>query len=107
MNNNQVTDVCYGCGVTQPYGTMEDVNENDFDIFCNDCHPNKKVDILEENTETKLLYLAIHQMYEVDRGLCNMTTEDWIQELAKCMNDPDYKQKFWAEYREYRKAMDA
>ena len=64
-------------------------------------------EFLKESYETKLLYLAIHQMYEVDRGLCNMTTEDWIQELAKCMNDPDYKQNFWAEYREYRKAMDA
>tara|TARA_B100000900_G_scaffold111511_1_gene93256 strand:- start:1182 stop:1322 length:141 start_codon:yes stop_codon:yes gene_type:complete len=46
-------------------------------------------------------------MYEVDRGLCNMTTLDWIQELAKAMTDPDYKEKFKSEYREYRKAMDA
>ena len=64
-------------------------------------------EFLKESYETKLLYLSIHQMYEVDRGLCNMTTLDWIQELAKSMTDPDYKEKFKSEYREYRKAMDA
>jgi hypothetical protein len=38
-------DICYNCGVVQEYGTMRDVNENDFDIFCNDCHPSKDTEL--------------------------------------------------------------
>jgi hypothetical protein len=30
-------DVCYGCGAIGEYGTFEDINEVDFDIFCPNC----------------------------------------------------------------------
>jgi len=67
----------------------------------------KMIPVLEETWETKLLYLSIHQMYEVDRDNCLMSTNDWILELAKAMTDPDYKEKFKKEYREYRKEVEA
>lgn len=30
-------DICYQCGVVQEYGKMQDINELDFDILCNEC----------------------------------------------------------------------
>jgi hypothetical protein len=63
--------------------------------------------ILDQPIEIKLLYLSLHQMYEVDRDNCLMSTSDWILELAKAMTDPDYKEKFKKEYREYRKEVEA
>jgi capsule polysaccharide export protein KpsE/RkpR len=35
-------DICYGCGKVQDYRTMEDVTEDSFAIFCDDCHPEVK-----------------------------------------------------------------
>ena len=46
-------------------------------------------------------------MYEVDRGNCHFTHEDWIREIALAMTDSKYKENFFAEYQEYVKAMDA
>jgi|TARA_A100000172_G_scaffold65466_1_gene44998 hypothetical protein len=88
-------DICYNCGVAQEYGTMRDVNENDFDIFCNDCYPSNEI-------EGKLTH-----MYEVDRNNCHFTHKDWIKQLALAMTDPKYKEKFLAEHQEYVKAMNA
>jgi len=31
-------DICSQCGVTQESNTMQDINEVDFDIFCDDCY---------------------------------------------------------------------
>jgi len=44
-------------------------------------------------------------MYEVDRGNCLMTNEDWIKELALAMTDPDYKSKFLVAHQSYINAM--
>ena len=41
---DEMTDICYKCGKIQEYGTMEDINEFDFDIFCGDC-----IKIIKEN----------------------------------------------------------
>lgn len=38
-NINDGSDVCYRCGKTQRYQTMKDVNEDDFAIYCDECHP--------------------------------------------------------------------
>ena len=35
-------DICYECGAVQESGTMQDVNEIDFDIFCDDCLESKE-----------------------------------------------------------------
>tara|TARA_R110002072_G_scaffold260422_1_gene418896 strand:+ start:176 stop:736 length:561 start_codon:yes stop_codon:yes gene_type:complete len=37
MEFEVMTDICYDCGRVQSYGTMQDINEDDFDIFCDDC----------------------------------------------------------------------
>jgi len=37
MEFEVMTDICYDCGRVQSYGTMKDINEDDFDIFCDDC----------------------------------------------------------------------
>ena len=34
---NEGKDICYKCGKVQDYGTMQDRNETDFDIFCDNC----------------------------------------------------------------------
>ena len=41
---DEMTDICYKCGKIQEYGTMQDINETDFDIFCDDC-------IIKENKQ--------------------------------------------------------
>ncbi len=61
-----------------------------------------KIIPLHNDIEEMLTY-----MYEVDRGNCLMTNEDWIKELALAMTDPKYKEKFLAEHQEYVKAMNA
>lgn len=33
------SDICYKCGTAQDYGTMKDVVEDDFAIYCDNCHP--------------------------------------------------------------------
>lgn len=48
-------DICYGCGVSQQYGTMKDMNEVDFDIYCDDCFDKIK----EVEHELKLIYQKI------------------------------------------------
>ena len=30
-------DICYGCGKVQDYGTMQDISDTEFDIFCDAC----------------------------------------------------------------------
>ncbi|GAF99705.1 unnamed protein product, partial [marine sediment metagenome] len=40
--------------------------------------------------------------YEVDIHNCAMTHEEWIKELAKAMLDKGYKDKFLAEYKDYK-----
>ena len=34
---NQLFDICSKCEGVQLYGTMEDINEIDFDLICNNC----------------------------------------------------------------------
>tara|TARA_B100000287_G_scaffold44104_1_gene39684 strand:+ start:1225 stop:1368 length:144 start_codon:yes stop_codon:yes gene_type:complete len=41
-------DICYGCGVSQQYGTMKDMNEVDFDIYCDDCFDEIKKGVSDE-----------------------------------------------------------
>jgi len=36
-------DTCSQCGITQEANTMQDINEVDFNIFCDDCYPEKEV----------------------------------------------------------------
>jgi len=104
-------DICYNCGVVQEYGTMRDVNENDFDIFCNDCHPSYDLNGIEETMRTNSIPMTndfeemLTYMYEVDRDNCLFTHKDWIRELALAMTDPRYKEKFLVEHYEYVKAM--
>ena len=52
----KVQDICYNCGVAQEYGTMRDVNENDFDIFCDDCHPSKDVKTYKFAVPCSMIY---------------------------------------------------
>ena len=41
--------------------------------------------------------------YEIDLNNCNMTNQEWIKELAKCMADPDsYRIQFFNELIEYK-----
>lgn len=48
-------DVCYRCGCVQEYGTMKDVNETEFAIYCKSCHPIetaiKELGIIEEKLD--------------------------------------------------------
>jgi hypothetical protein len=37
MEFEVMTDICYDCGKVQRHGTMKDINEDGFDIFCDDC----------------------------------------------------------------------
>lgn len=34
-------DICYKCSKIQEYGTMKDINEIDFDIYCDECIEDK------------------------------------------------------------------
>ena len=56
--------------------------------------------------KVKELLEELKRYYEIDRNNCNMTNEDWIQELAKCMANPDtYRIQFIQELIEYNKLM--
>ena len=37
MDNEKVYDICYKCGKADDYLTMNELNESDFDIYCDDC----------------------------------------------------------------------
>ena len=41
----QGCDICYKCSKIQEYGTMEDINEVDFDIYCDECIKDKKKEL--------------------------------------------------------------
>ena len=36
-NPTQGFDICSKCNNVQLYGTMKDINQNNFDLICNDC----------------------------------------------------------------------
>ena len=36
-NPSQGFDICSKCNCVQLYGSMKDINENDFNLICNDC----------------------------------------------------------------------
>ena len=56
--------------------------------------------------KVKELIEKLKRYYEIDRNNCNMTNEDWIEELAKCMSKPDtYRIQFFNELIEYNKLM--
>lgn len=40
-NETEGFDICYECGVVQEYGTMQDINEFDFDVLCVECFKKK------------------------------------------------------------------
>ena len=35
---NEGFDICYKCGKSQEYGTMTDITDIGFDIYCDKCH---------------------------------------------------------------------
>ena len=35
-------DICYDCEESKEYGTMQDVDMFEFDIYCDDCLPKHK-----------------------------------------------------------------
>jgi len=35
-------DICYDCEKVQDYGTMTDIKDDKFDIFCDDCLEERK-----------------------------------------------------------------
>ena len=37
MKDQEGKDICYECGKVQTYGTMKDINQADFDIYCDKC----------------------------------------------------------------------
>ncbi len=41
-NLSEGFDICYECGAVQEYGTMQDISEVDFDIFCDQCLESKE-----------------------------------------------------------------
>ena len=41
-NPAQGFDICSKCDNVQLYGTMKDINQNDFDLICGDCLKEKK-----------------------------------------------------------------
>jgi hypothetical protein len=43
-NPTQGFDICSKCDNVQLYGTMKDINQNDFDLICDDCLKEKKED---------------------------------------------------------------
>ena len=56
--------------------------------------------------KVKELIEKLKRYYEIDRNNCNMTNEDWIEELAKSMANPDtYRIQFFQELIEYNKLM--
>ena len=56
--------------------------------------------------KVKELIEKLKRYYEIDRNNSNMTNEDWIEELAKCMANPDtYRIQFFQELIEYNKLM--
>ena len=57
----------------------------------------KKYKIMEyTDVREKLIHY-----YELDRGNCYMSNEQWVEELAECMTSKDYLKKFLKEYKEY------
>jgi hypothetical protein len=34
---NQIKDICYQCNKVQAYNTMPELNQLQFDIYCNEC----------------------------------------------------------------------
>ena len=38
---NQIKDICYQCNKVQEYNTMQEFNQLQFDIYCNECFIDK------------------------------------------------------------------
>ena len=38
---NQIKDICYQCNKVQEYNTMQELNQLQFDIYCNECFIDK------------------------------------------------------------------
>lgn len=49
------------------------------------------------------LFEKLKHYYELDLKNCKMTQEDWIEELAQAMSDPDYTKNFLEDYEEYQR----
>ena len=41
MANEEKYDICYKCGKSDDFLTMNELNEIDFDIYCDDCFKEK------------------------------------------------------------------
>lgn len=54
------------------------------------------------NTEYKNLLEDLHYFYEIDLDNCNMTSKEWIEELALSMTSPSYKDEMLKEIKEYK-----
>jgi hypothetical protein len=42
IDETEGKDICYGCGKVGEYGTMQDIDPDDFAIYCDKCWKKKK-----------------------------------------------------------------
>tara|TARA_R110000824_G_scaffold106610_3_gene251963 strand:+ start:996 stop:1469 length:474 start_codon:yes stop_codon:yes gene_type:complete len=70
------SDICYGCGKAQKYHTMQDIDEDDFAIYCEKCHSKETSKRWGETTEA---LTGIRQKLEALEEILNTNSsrEDW------------------------------
>jgi hypothetical protein len=86
-----MTDICYDCGRVQSHNTMKDINEVDFEIFCDDCfdkNNNYTIEMAEKNQKLYRVYSSITTKYFVDIDAIN--EDDAMNKADDLLEDCDF-----------------
>ena len=54
MANTEGYDICWSCGKSQDYGTMVDITEESFNIYCSRCYK-KEIELICQKLEKMAL----------------------------------------------------
>ena len=82
---NEMQDVCYKCGKTQPYGTMKDVSEVDFDIFCDRCHANARFNQLSDRA--KEIYGNVEEAMQDAEEMEGVSGMDYVYLMEEIIDE--------------------
>ncbi len=67
----------------------------------------KKVILDKDKTEKDSIVEMLKHYYETDLDNCVMTHEQWIDEVAEALTNPNYLKEFKKKYNEYKSEINA
>lgn len=91
-------DICYGCGKPFEYGTLKDVNEIDFVIYCSDCKPELYEIIFKVLDEVEWEEIEVGEVFYANGIIDYKISKNKSTYLANACPVSDYDIYTWSDF---------